>query len=334
MPEPRAFSDIPGQPGVTYAPAEPWWKGPARVRPEAREEAVTFPRPPAIGEGFMTPDYSNRSLFEKHVFGEIGGDPFKLNPRDALQFADENLPDLFERFFQGTVVWEDRGKLTKDQGTQWDEVIKSYHAWALKEAEMQKAVMTDRYTFMMSQFDTAAKEYQTALTKVRARREAIAALKRTKEKEIAKAVPKEPTTADVKRGSDMLRNIEKTMAKNVMPSQAQLDMYNMLARKVGAPEVEFIEEEIDPNVITYAWDWWGALISKQEQRKRFGETELKKKPSIKPKPVSKKRPKAGTAHKLDPNNKADVALAKRFLKKAGGDVRKARQLAKERGYSF
>lgn len=327
MPEPRAFSDIPGQPGVTYAPAEPWWSGPAQVRPEAREEAVTFPRPPAIGEGFMTPDYSNRSLFEKHVFGEIGGNPAELNPREALQFADENLPDLFERFFQGTVVWEDRGKLTKDQGDQWDEVVKSYHAWALKEAEMKKAVMTDRYNFMMNQFDNAANEYQAALTKVRGRREAIATLKRTKEREATKAVPKEPTTADVKRGSDMLRNIEKTMAKNEMPSQAQLDMYNMLARKVGAPEVELVENEIDLNWFQKALDFWGVKVEKVE-------VELKKKPEAKAVPTRPGTRKKAVGHKLDPNNKADVALAKRFLKKAGGDVAKARQLAKERGYSF
>lgn len=327
MPEPRAFTNIPGQPGE-YVPAAPWWEGPAQVRPEAREEATTFPRPPAIGEGYLTPDYSNRSLFEKHVFGEIGGDPFKLNPRDALQFADENLPDLFERFFQGTVVWEDLDKLTKDQAAQWDNVVMSYHAWALKEAEMQKAVMTDRYNFMMNQFDNAAREYQTALTKVRGRREAALALKRTQGKA---AAPKEVSPIDLKRYSDMLRNAEKDMAGGSI-QQAQIDALNMVAREVGAPEMIIEETELDPHPFERMWNW----VTRAETQLK--EVELKKKPEapkIPPKP-KKKVPtrKKAKGRKLNPENKADRALAKRLLKKAGGDVQKARQLARDMGYEF
>ena len=323
MPGQRAFTNIPGGEGE-YAPARPGWIGPAQVQPE---EETTFPGPPTIGEGYMTPNYSNRSLFEKHVFSEIGGNPFELNPRDSLQFADENLPDLFEKFFRGTVVWEDRGKLTKDQGDQWNEVVKSYHAWALKEAEMKKATMVDRYNFMMNQFDNAGKEYQTALARVRARREKLATLKTAQVKAEAKAGEISPI--DIKRYSDMLRNIEKDMQKGSI-QQAQVDALNMVAQKTGAPQMILEETEVDPGLIQRGYDW----ITRQETKTK--EVELKKKKATIPtkSAITPKKPKAKKGHKLDFGNTSDRALAKRLLKKAGGDIQKARQLAIDMGYEL
>lgn len=330
MPEPRAFTNIPGGEGE-YVPARPGWIGPAQVQPQAEEESTIFPKPPTIGEGYMTPNYSNRSLFERHVFQEIGGNPFGLNPRDALQFADENLPDLFERFFRGTIVWEDRGKLTKDQGNQWDEVVKSYHAWTLKQAEMKKAVMTDRYNFMMNQFDNAAREYQTALSKVRARREKIATRKRAQEKT---PVSEKVSPIDVKRYSDMLRNIEKDMAKGTI-RQAQVDALNMVARTTGAPEMVIEETELDPGLLQRGYDW----ITRAETQ--IKEVELKKKPPGKPietkkrpVPKAKKSSLAKKKRKLNVENKTDTALVRKALKKFGGDKQKTREYLISRGYEL
>jgi len=164
MPDkPRAFSDIPGQPGVTYAPAESWWRGPPSVSEETAEEIMHA----------KALDPANRSMFEQHVFHEIGGTPFKMNPRDAIPYADENLPDLFEKFFQGTVIWEDREKLSTEQRSQWNEVIKNYHAWALEAATAKKKLMTDQYNFSMNQYDNEVKERQAILEKIHERRETM-----------------------------------------------------------------------------------------------------------------------------------------------------------------
>ena len=299
MPEPRAFSDRP-RPGYTHVGAKTeygeqiGWKD---YPQEVPEEATTFPRPPAIGEGFMTPDYSNRSLFEKHVFEEIGGNPFELNPRDALQTADEGMPDLFERFFQGAVVWEDRGKLTKNQADQWDEVVKGYHAWAFKNAEMQKAVMTDRYSFMMSQFDRAAKEYQTALTKVRGRREAVAKLKRIREAKEAKAAKTiEPTPQDIKRYSDMLRNMEKSAEEGEI-HPAQYDAINAIAERTGLPMIGPKEEEEGIGLAEWLKRAWLG-VSEYERRQEVAKATVPTKPAAPEKPGTPAKPT--TTKKKDP----------------------------------
>lgn len=289
MPEPRSFTNIPGQPGE-YVPSAPWWEGPAQAHPEGREEAITFPRPPTVGEGYMTPDYSNRALFEKHVFREIGGDPIKLNPRDALSVVDENLPEIFEQFFGGRVVWEDRGRLTKEQGTAWDEVIRSYHAMVLKDAEMKKAIMIDRYNFMMNQFDIAGKEYQNALTKVRARREKVADLKRIREEKAKKAIePKEVRPEDIKRYSDMLTKIEKTEGE-IHP--AQIDAINMIAKQIGAPEISMDEAEWEGigQWLKNAWNF----VWKGEKQAEEVKPKIPPKPTLpKPRPATQKKTKPG-----------------------------------------
>jgi hypothetical protein len=158
---PKAFTDRPDlgrKPGWVYVPSRP---------PKEDRELQRLGPPPEKYAEYMTPDYSNRHLFEEHVFQEIGGNPFKMNPREAIQYANEDLPDLFERFFQGTIVWEDRGKLTREQAGQWHEVVKNYHAWALDAAIAKKKLMTEQYNFSMNQFDHAWREYQANIKRYR-----------------------------------------------------------------------------------------------------------------------------------------------------------------------
>jgi hypothetical protein len=47
-----------------------------------------------------------------------------------------------------------------------------------------------------------------------------------------------------------------------------------------------------------------------------------------------KEPKQQKPTKLDPGNQEHVQIAREILKEAGGDRAKARQIAKQRGYSF
>jgi hypothetical protein len=47
-----------------------------------------------------------------------------------------------------------------------------------------------------------------------------------------------------------------------------------------------------------------------------------------------KEPKQQKPTKLDPGNQEHVQIAREILKEAKGDKAKARQIAKQRGYSF
>lgn len=165
--------------------------------PEYREGAMggmtpLRERPP---DDYKAPDFSKRDLFEKNVFETIGGNPYEINVVQELENSiNAEMPQLFEEFFRGQVIWEDQDKLNSDQQEAWDEALKRYRAEKKEMIMGEKDAMHDRYTQMMNMFD-----HQAKVTMQRRKEEGI------KTRETIEKL----TEADKKKKADLEKNIEK-----------------------------------------------------------------------------------------------------------------------------
>jgi hypothetical protein len=115
---------------------------------QQRDEDLATGLPPAF----------DRNRFEKTVFEQIGGNPFMVNPYDAVVKSDSELPGLFNHVFQGRATWSDLPKLSKEQRAFWEDVKKQHHRRAYDRAKAKKDGMMQQYNWMMSKFDYAAKQ--------------------------------------------------------------------------------------------------------------------------------------------------------------------------------
>ena len=260
-----SFTNRPGGAGkqVSSIP-ELGWTDYERETPQIEQE-IPLPTPPADFGEYMAPDYSDRNRFEEHVIMELGKNPFELNPMEALSVADENLPDLFHFFFGGRVVWNDRNKLTKEQADAWDEVVKSYHAWVFQQAEMEKAVLTDQYNFMMNQFDNAAKQYEANVARVRAQQEKVVAeKKKTAEVKAKAAQPPEVKSADVGAYQKQFEKIQTEFSDTGDVSTPSLEVFNKFARQKQLPELEVAGKKKQKRSAGPEWlpDWVRDILKK------------------------------------------------------------------------
>ncbi|MFC1579556.1 S1C family serine protease [Thermodesulfobacteriota bacterium] len=157
-------------PGYSRESVEP--RGPIASRPYPRNPPIIsvapplpdYPSVPAKFSGFMTPEYSNRDKYEEYVFRQIGGNPLDIDPMEEVRKAGAELPALFRRVFRGK-RWSDRHRMTKHQANFWNEYIKTYREDVYNSAVSRRGTGISKYNWMMSQFDNAWNEYQTAIMK-------------------------------------------------------------------------------------------------------------------------------------------------------------------------
>ena len=101
-----------------------------------------------------TPDAMyDRDRFEKHVFEQIGGNPFLMNPYNEVDKANADLPGLFNHVFQGRIAWNDLGRLNKDELAYWESAKKQYRAEAFERAKQDQKQKLEQYKWMMDGFD-------------------------------------------------------------------------------------------------------------------------------------------------------------------------------------
>lgn len=163
-------------PGM-FAQPEQWLDPAEQAKKEAGMKYDAGKRfKPSTPEPVQEPkDRYKRDEFESIVFQQIGGNPFMFDPYQEVIRADRALPQIFNQAFQGQVIWEDRGKLDKDQAKHWADVKKQYHAHVYNAAKSKKKQMVDTYQWMMSKFDSQAKEEQAAFALEEKRRAAYLA---------------------------------------------------------------------------------------------------------------------------------------------------------------
>lgn len=254
----RAFSDI-RKPGYEYAPEtiERWEEYP-------EETGVQAIKPPAQFREYFTPDYIKRDLFERDVFRQLGINPFEIVPESVLEHVNRELPNLFDEAFGGSILWQDRGRLTKEQRRAWDEAVTNYRAGAVRFAQAQKASLIDQYNFMMNQFDNAARQYLAEIGRERERQKAEEASERRIQEAAAKQAakpPKPPTTSDL---NAALKGL-KTLQEQEDISADEVSIINQQLRKAGHPGVTLQEVERDPR-------WWSEPIRWIQSKIPGGET--------------------------------------------------------------
>lgn len=257
MPNVRAFTNIKQKVGKE---PDKKWKGvtkgknapfefvsgssPAAQQTESPQEPM-LPRPPMNIEQFVTPDYSGRDRFEKHVFEEIGFNPFGVDPNDAVKESNKQLPELFRHVFSGSVIWSDRHKLNKEQSDFWNDVVKQYHADTYNQAMTQKQAATEQYNFMMNQFDNSAREYKENLNKYRSKLKEFKEATRTKPTPREKAVSESRTAAEIAKEERIEKRKKEVKAQPRKATREDLISYSKYEDKV----LEEIDEggQIPPN---------------------------------------------------------------------------------------
>jgi len=112
-------------------------------------------------------DLSRRADFERSVFKQLAsetmpdGNPFAFNPTASLNaISKQDLPELFNREFQGQVSWQDRHLLDDDQKKYWTDVVKRYRAHVDQALRAEREAAINSYNQMMNSFDNAAKEQE------------------------------------------------------------------------------------------------------------------------------------------------------------------------------
>ena len=124
-------------------------------------------RPP---EGYRAPDFSDagRERYEQGVFREIqnrfripGGNPFKINPTDAVDEAmAKQLPKLFEQVFGGRILFSDASRLEGKALKYWNAAVLAFKAEVFKKAEMALKRAEGYHQYAMSKYDTQRKRVE------------------------------------------------------------------------------------------------------------------------------------------------------------------------------
>jgi len=105
----------------------------------------------------------NRRQFRRSVFDQLGGNPFAINPQEALQQANRNLPALFNYVFRGEIAYSDVGKLNKREREVWEDAKKQYRAKKFNEANTQRDQGIEMYKLMMAEFEAEKRDYAEQL---------------------------------------------------------------------------------------------------------------------------------------------------------------------------
>ncbi len=115
------------------------------------------------------PDYSasGRDRFAVAIKQQIGFDPVRLDPYKEVQKAEARmLPKIFNQFFGGKVMWQDRERLNAQQKKAWEEEHLKFRSHVFNRAEQLKengiAIMREG----LDSFDRKAKEYSDIMSKV------------------------------------------------------------------------------------------------------------------------------------------------------------------------
>lgn len=159
-----AYTNIPEMEGKE---AEKGLKYKYYPTPSTGEAKPEVPAPPTGIEDFVSPDYSHRDTFEKVVFEDIGGNPFEMDPMDAVNASDKELPALFSHIFAGRVLWQDRHLMNSKEREYWNTVVKQFRSDKFNEADAKRKTLLNKYNFRMNQFDNSAREYNANLTRYR-----------------------------------------------------------------------------------------------------------------------------------------------------------------------
>ena len=135
-----------------------------RLSPPMESEPMPLPpRPPRSLEKFNPPDYSDREGFENHIFKEIGGNPFDIDPMQEVKKSMSQLPLLFSHVFSGKILWDDRGHMSTKQAAFWNDVVNLFRANQLNESNAKKQQLVDKYNRFMTMWDNDKKSYEAKL---------------------------------------------------------------------------------------------------------------------------------------------------------------------------
>jgi len=151
-------------------------EGTAEIRAETARIRARM-RPP---EGVQVPEFSDagRNRYEQGVFKEIqqlfripGGDPFKINPTDAVDRAmTTQLPKLFKQVFGGRVRYEDADRLEGKWLKYWNQQVLKFKAEVSEKAEFAIMRAEAYYKHHMGKYDTRRKAHEGKLEQIRKER--------------------------------------------------------------------------------------------------------------------------------------------------------------------
>jgi hypothetical protein len=122
-------------------------------------------------EDFEAPDFSaaGRKSFRQHsIDTELDGvDPYLINPETALENAEREIwPQVFERFFGGTVLWRDRDRLDSKQEKAMQEELRRFRAFHFNRAKMNREYGMKLLEDRLEDWDKKAEEYNRVRSQV------------------------------------------------------------------------------------------------------------------------------------------------------------------------
>lgn len=195
---------------------------------------------PEDGEPDVTMDFSRRGDFEKHLHNQLksdlmpDGNPFALNvTAKTNEIAQQDLPQLFSRVFQGQVLWRDRHLMNDDQKKYWTEEVKRYRAHLDSRVRAEKQTAIDMYNHAINRFDNQAKEVEAARKRVQAR---------TKEFIAAKDAERKEKTARIDRLASERNKINKGLMEIMLKKQ---EFITAAPEGEDSPEVQAIDQQYD-----------------------------------------------------------------------------------------
>ncbi len=176
------------------------------------------------GDLAAQPRRFDRGAFEKIVYSKLGGNPFEIDPVAEINRATVNdLPQLFERVFQGEAIWEDRNRLSPKQQAFWQDEVRRYRAHVKESVDSERRNKIEMYKIMMSNFDAEHKSAEAAEKRVLEREKAWMGRAEKAEAASDKSAGRltkldQEERSILKRGAEILKDVD-PLSKELKPEQ-------------------------------------------------------------------------------------------------------------------
>lgn len=208
-------------------------------------------------------DWNKRESFEKQVFKQIGGNPFKMtSDTEISRFGTEGgYEDMFNYVFQGELSWRNRRRMTPEQKDFWNKTVLSQHAKIENDTAKKRQNLKVEYDYMMGKFDkraTAVGSARETIAKAETKRQkeyTKALEKRIKEDKTLKKEERKAATTSLRKLADNTKGYsESDMTFWSKPNQKgkqqpidktplEIQEMNLDARKIGEPGFATIEKD-------------------------------------------------------------------------------------------
>lgn len=161
---PRKFTNLEGKAGTDG------WEFVPPITQDEKESMVVRTRPEGVQ---APPKFPSRKEFEDNAFEALGGNPFEVDPVQAVTAASKDLQPLFNYVFKNKIFWGDRERLSEGQREFWDSTVKAYRSQIFNEAKSKRATDIDVYNQMMTRYDNEFKENDMAQRRIASERKAV-----------------------------------------------------------------------------------------------------------------------------------------------------------------